>query len=273
MLAGTLLLTVQDAVSKGLIRDFHAGEILFFRGLWAYLPIAWFAWRSGGWRALSSRRPGVNAVRALLNSAAGFAVISAYAFMPLADAMAIVFASPILVAALAGPVLGERVTGQRWTTIGAGFLGVLVILQPGTGAFRWAMVLPLAGAVFIAVRDLLTARLGAFDGTTVILFYTVSASVLAGAASMAAFGGHWPNGWQWGLFAGMGLVNGVAHFMAIRAFALAAAALLAPLRYLALVWAGVIGFAVWGDVPSGAPIAGAALVVASGLYIVFAERR
>jgi drug/metabolite transporter (DMT)-like permease len=299
MVAGTLLLTVQDAVSKWLVSDFHAGEILLYRGLFAYLPIAWFAYHSGGWQALRSRRPSANVVRAVLNTSAGFAVISAYQFMPLADAMAIMFASPLLVAALSASMLGERVDWRGWSAVLAGFFGVLVILSPGIGswdgfdfgstagsesgtvsgtasdgsAFQWFAILPLAAAGFIAFRDILTRRLGAIDGTTVILFYTVTASVIAGAVSLLFFGASWPTPTHWAIFATMGVLNGVAHFMTIRAFALAKAATLAPLRYFALVWAAVIGYAVWNDIPTVATSAGAALVVASGIYILWRESR
>ncbi|MFT5390245.1 MAG: drug/metabolite transporter (DMT)-like permease [Gammaproteobacteria bacterium] len=301
MVAGTFLLTVQDAVSKWLVSDFHAGEILLYRGLFAYLPIAWFAYHSGGWQALRSRRPSANVARAVLNTSAGFAVISAYQFMPLADVMAIMFASPLLVAALSASMLGERVDWRGWGAVLAGFFGVLIILSPGIGSwagfdcrpatdaavgsgalsgaacsgntFKWFAILPLAAAGFIAFRDILTRRLGAIDGTTVILFYTVTASVIAGAVSLLFFGASWPTPTHWAIFATMGVLNGVAHFMTIRAFALAKAATLAPLRYFALVWAAIIGYAVWNDIPTVATSAGAGLVVASGIYILWRESR
>lgn len=273
MTAGTLMLTVQDAVSKWLVEDFHAGEILFFRGLFAYIPIAIFAARAGGWIALRSQRPGVNIVRSLLNTGAGFTVITAYAFMPLADAMAIMFASPFLVAALSVPMLGESVGWRRWSAVMVGFVGVVIILRPGTDSFQWFALLPLAAAGFVAVRDILTRRLGAVDGTTVILFYTVTVSVIAGAMSFPIAGVHWPTMGQWGIFAAMGLLNGVAHYMTIRAFSLAQAATLAPLRYLSLVWAAAIGYVVWNDVPDVAVASGAALVVGSGIFIVLREAR
>ena len=273
MITGTLLLTLQDAVSKWLIQDYSVGEILFYRGLWAYVPIAFFAWRGGGWRLLRSARPTANLVRACLNSCAGLAVISAYAFMPLATAMAIMFASPILVTALSVPLLGEPVGRWRWFAVVLGFIGVVLILQPEHGVWEWVLILPLLAAVFIAMRDVLTRKLGAVDDPTTILFYTVTVSVLVGALWMIAFGARWPTPAAWWVFAGMGLLNGVAHFATIKAFTLARAATLMPLRYLSLVWAGLIGFVVWGDVPTTLAFAGALLVVASGLFIVVRERR
>jgi len=273
MIIGTLLLTLQDAVSKWLIQDYSVGEILFYRGLWAYVPIALFAWRGGGWRLLRSARPGANFVRACLNSGAGLAVISAYAFMPLATAMAIMFASPLLVTALSVPLLGESVGRWRWFAVILGFVGVVLILQPEHGVWEWMLLLPLLAAVFIAMRDVMTRKIGAVDDPTTILFYTVSVSVLFGAIWMLVFGWSWPSPSAWAVFAGLGLLNGVAHFATIKAFTLARAATLMPLRYLSLVWAGLIGFIVWGDVPTTLAFVGAVLVMASGLVIVFQERR
>jgi drug/metabolite transporter (DMT)-like permease len=273
MTTGTLLLTLQDGVSKWLIEDYSVGEILFYRGLWAYVPIAFFAWRSGGWHVLRSARPTVNVVRACLNSCAGLAIISAYAFMPLATAMAIMFASPILVTALSVSLLGEPVGRWRWFAVLLGFIGVMLILQPEHGVWEWFLLLPLLAAVLIAMRDVLTRKLGAVDDPTAILFYTVTASVAFGALWMAVYGASWPSSQAWAVFVALGLLNGVAHFATIKAFTVARAATLMPLRYLSLVWAGLIGFMVWGDVPTTLALAGAVLVVASGLVIVLRERQ
>lgn len=268
MILGTFMLTVQDAVSKHLLEDFNVGEILFYRGIWAYLPIAWFIWRERKRNLLQARKPATNVVRALLNTGAGLTVISAYGFMPLATAMAIMFSSPILVSALSGTLLGERVGVTRWVAVLVGFTGVVLMLQPEVQALGWYVALPLAAAVFIAFRDILTRQLGAFEDPTTILFYTVTVSTLAGASWMIAFGASWPYPSAWGIFAIMGLMNGVAHYVVIKAFALTQATTLMPLRYLSLVWAGLIGYVIWGDVPQPVTIIGAALIVASGLAIL-----
>lgn len=268
MILGTFMLTVQDAVSKHLLEDFNVGEILFYRGIWAYLPIAWFIWRERERNLLQARKPATNVVRALLNTGAGLTVISAYGFMPLATAMAVMFSSPILVSALSGTLLGERVGVTRWVAVLVGFTGVVLMLQPEVQALGWYVALPLAAAVFIAFRDILTRQLGAFEDPTTILFYTVTVSTLAGASWMLAFGASWPYPSAWGIFAIMGLMNGVAHYVVIKAFALTQATTLMPLRYLSLVWAGLIGYVIWGDVPQPVTIIGAALIVASGLAIL-----
>ncbi len=273
MVVATLLLTVQDAIAKWMTSDFHVGEILFYRGLWAYLPIALFAWREGGLSVLRARRPGTNALRAAMNLGAGLLVISAYALMPLAEVLAITFASPLIVTALAAPMLGEPVGWRRWAAVLVGFGGVLVMVRPAGAGFDPVILLPLGVAVMIALRDLLTRRLGAFDSSTTILFYTVTVSVIGGAAVMAVLGTRMPQPFEWLLFAVSGIINGGAHYLAISAFRFAEAATLAPLRYLSLVFATAIGFVVWGDVPGPWVVVGAAVVVASGLYIIHREAR
>ena len=272
MLLGTLMLTLQDAVSKYLLDEFSVGEILFYRGIWAYLPLAWFIWKGGGLRLLRPRKPLTNLVRSALNTGAGLTVISAYAYMPLATAMAIMFSSPILVAMLSGTLLGERVGAARWVAVVVGFAGVLLILQPEAASTGVYVALPVAAAIFIAFRDILTRRLGAVDDPTTILFYTVTVSVVAGAGWMILFGASWPDIDAWLVFAVMGFVNAFAHYVVIKAFALTQASTLMPLRYLSLVWAGIIGYLVWGDVPHATAVFGAALIVISGLTIVLRER-
>ncbi len=272
MMIGTLMLTVQDAVSKWLITDFTVGEILVYRGAFAYLPLAWFIWRDGGWLTVRSRRPRANVVRALLNTGAGFTVISAYAFLPLADVLAVLFASPIIVTALSVPLLRESVGWRRWTAVIIGFVGVLIILRPGS-QISWYFVLPVFGAVFVAFRDILTRTIGSVDSSTTILLYTVSVSMLGGLATFPFVELTSPNALQWAVFASMGLVNGVAHYCTIKAFTFASVSTLAPLRYFALVWAAIIGYLVWNDTPTQWTLLGTALVVASGVFIILRERR
>jgi drug/metabolite transporter (DMT)-like permease len=273
MVIGTLMLTVQDAASKWLITDHSVGEILFYRGIWAYVPIAWFVWRGGGRRLLISRRPGANIVRGLLNSAAGLCIISAYVYMPLASANAVMFCSPLVVAMLSGALLGERVGRPRWAAVAVGFVGVLFILNPSQADLQWFLALPVGAAIFVALRDIMTRRLGATDDPSTILLYTVTLSVATGAAWIAWFGATWPSNQAWLWFISMGIVNGLAHYCVIKAFSLARAATVTPLRYLSLVWAGFIGFVVWGDVPSALAGAGAVLVVASGVALLIWEGR
>jgi drug/metabolite transporter (DMT)-like permease len=277
MIVGGILLTIQDAISKWLTSDYHAGEIMAYRGLFMLVPVvAVLFWpRPDGasrWSGLRPRQPGVVAVRSLIAAATSVFVVLSFAFMPLADALTLVFLSPLILTAMSVPLLGEAVGWRRWAAVLVGFAGVLLIIQPGGDGFGWYALIPIAGATLSATRDGLTRLIGVNDSTECLMFYTILASIAVGGASLG-FGTHWPNLGDWGLFAAAGLLGGTSMFFTTRAFQVAQATVMSPFKYLSLVWAAVIGFMFWGDVPDGLKIAGAALVVASGIYILHRETR
>jgi len=270
MMIGGLLLTCQDAISKWLTDDWHAGEIMAYRGLFMLLPVlVWIAWRRDR-SALVPNRPGAVGLRAGFTLVTSLFVVLSFAYLPLADALAIIFVNPLLVTALAPLLLGERVGWRRWSAVGVAFAGVLLMTRPGETGLAWVVAIPLTAALFAALRDVTTRRIGTADGTTCVLFYSVLVTVLGGAATLP-FGTHWPSGNDWGLFAAAGLLGVASHMFTIRAFQIAAAATVAPFKYLSLVWAAALGYLIWGDVPDGLKVAGAALVVGSGLYVLYRE--
>jgi len=264
---GILLLAGQAAIAKLLRVDYHAGEILFFRGLWALLPVAFLVWRAGGPGVIRPRRPLPTGTRSVMNLAATAALITALGMQPLATVLAISFSSPLLVAALSGPCLGERVQWRCWGAIGVGFAGVLLITNPFAEETDWWILLPLGATVLLAARDLVTRYEGGEEEATTMTFWTVVASIAGGGGAMLAFGAEWPAAEDWPLFAISGVMVGFGRFLIIRAFRLAAAAVVSPLKYLALVWGALIGYLVWGDVPGTLDFAGAAVVVGSGIYL------
>jgi len=274
MIAGTMLLTTQDGISKWLLDFHHAGEIMFVRSALAFLPIAVLVQMEGGAHVLRSRRPKVQALRAAVTLLTALLVILSFRYMPLADALAIVFVSPLFLTALSGPLLGEAVGWRRWCAVLVGFVGVLCITRPGAeGIFNAYMLIPLAAAFFVALRDILTRQLGAYDGPTSVLFWSMVATLVGGAASLPVFGGRLPAAEHWPAFAAGAVLVTLAHWFTIKGLHLAAAATLAPFKYLSLVWAGIIGFFVWGDVPDVWKLVGAVLVVGSGLYVLHRETR
>lgn len=272
IIAGTLLLTSQDAISKWLTDDYHFGEIFFYRGLWAYLPILLIARHSGGLHLLRSRRPRASLLRAGLNTAAGIAIITSLSLLPIADVFAVVFVSPLIITALSPWLLSEHVGWRRWSAVVVGFAGVLLMTRPGGAGMNVLVLLPLLVALLMALRDIVTRRLRIGDSPVSVLFVSVTLSVLVGALTLP-FGTTFPPLEDWPFFAVAGLINGSAHFLIIRAFQLAEAASVAPFRYLSLVWVVFIGFIVWGDVPDIWVVAGAALVVGSGFYTFRRETR
>jgi drug/metabolite transporter (DMT)-like permease len=193
-------------------------------------------------------------------------------YLQLDQALAIIFSTPFLVAVLAGPTLGEWVSGRRWAAIVVGFLGVLVVTRPGFGAIHPAALLSLISAVCYAIYAITTRLLARTDSSETTLFY----SNLVGAMAMLPI---LPFVWTTPesalivlLMIVMGALGGGGHYMLIIAHRLAPASVLSPFIYSQLVWAVTLGYVVFGDVPNVWTVAGAAIVVASGLYLLHRER-
>ncbi|HZD26849.1 MAG TPA: DMT family transporter, partial [Alphaproteobacteria bacterium] len=164
---------------------------------------------------------------------------------------------------------------RRWAAVAVGFAGVLLMTPAeggSSGWLGWVVAIPVGAALFSAFRDVTTRRIGAADAALTVLFWSTLVTV-AGAAVTLAFGTHWPAPAQWGLFALGGLLGTAAHFLMIRSFQLAEAATVAPFKYLSLVYAGIYGFLLWGDVPGPSKLVGMALVAGSGLYVLHRETR
>ncbi len=272
MIAGTFLLTLQDGITKWLTTDFHAGEIMFYRGLWMFPALAVLIHFNGGPRTLRLQQPAGVVWRGVAALGASILVTLSFKKMPLAEASALVFLSPLLLTAVSPWLLRESVGWQRWAAVAFGFVGVLVMVQPGTDAFDIWVLFPLAASVFSAARDLMTRRFCARDTATAVMFYTSLVACLAGAATLP-FGTHWPSLAQWGLFMAGGTILSFAHVLIVRAFQLAPGAPVSAMKYLSLVWAAIIGFMVWGDVPGPMKLLGAALVVAAGMFILYRETK
>lgn len=271
MIAGVFVLTTQDAITKWLTAGYHPGEITFYRGLFSFIPIGVLAARNGGLSALKANHLGANVVRGLFALATSALIVWAFSVLPLAEALAIVFASPLILAALSGPLLGEPVGWRRWACVAVGFVGVLLLTRPSTDGVELVVLIPLCAALCSALRDIATRRLGGRDSATTIIFYTQLVAVVGTAPTLLIGFSGWPQGGDWLLFTASGILVGIAHSFIIQAFLLAEAAVVAPLRYLALVYAAILGALLWGDLPDGWAIAGSVLIAASGLYTLHRE--
>lgn len=271
MVAGAGLLTISDGVVKWLTDGYPVTQIIVIRGVFILLPMFILAWRLGKLSSLRVRRPGWQAVRALLFTASVFLFLNGLRFNPLAINTAIAFASPLIITALAVPFLGESIGWRRWSAILVGFCGVLVIVRPIGETINIYALLPLACAVTSAIQDIVTRRISDTESALSVLLCSSVAVMLV--ASGFAFDGTWrlPTLPDFGLLVLTGLLSGAAHYLLIETFVLAEAAIVAPFRYSALVWGLGIGFIVWGDLPTGSDWLGIVLIVASGIYIIHRE--
>jgi drug/metabolite transporter (DMT)-like permease len=262
-----------DAVSKTLTMEYSVAQILwirfaFFAGFATVLAV-----RRGGSviAQFKTTRPVFQTARALLLVAEIGCFILAFRYMQLAETHSIGAVFPLVITALSALWLGEQVGVRRWTAVAIGFLGMLVILRPGLAVFDPIALLPLAGATMFAVYQVMTKVIARTDNMVTILLYTGWIGFLA----MSFFGPFhwvWPDAKGWGLLLLAGLLGSIGHATVIKALEIAPASVLQPFNYTLLVWATGIGFVVFGDLPDLWTVVGAAIIVASGLYVWWRER-
>jgi len=271
MVLGAAVLAANDAVLKWLTNDYHVGQIIFCRGIFVSLPLTVLIWNAGGFKSLRTVNPTGQALRAALVIVGTFFFISGLAYLPLAEAIAIAFAGPLFITALAQPLLGERVGWRRWSAVLTGFIGILLIVRPGNAVIQWAVLLPLMASLAGALRDLLTRHLSSQENTVALLFYTTIGVIFASLATI-------PFIWipvplvDWGWFATCGFLVGFAHFLMIETFRYGEATLVAPFKYSGVIWAGLLGYLIWGDIPGLTAVLGVSIVIISGIYILHREQ-
>ncbi len=226
-------------------------------------------WRHAG--DYRTGRPFLHGLRGLLllmSTAFNFVAIH---YLPLAQTVSITFASPLLVTALAGPLLGEWAGPRRWAAVIVGFAGVLVVMQPQPSTFQPATLLSLAAAFCYAGYYLTTRKLSATENPAALLIYgtAIGAVLLTPALPFVAVP---PPTLMVALALALtGIAGGVGHWLLIRAARYAPAPVLAPFTYTQIVWMIAAGYAVFGDAPTASNLIGAAIVIASGLYILYRE--
>lgn len=267
MVAGAGLLTLNDAVSKHLTQHYPIGQVICLRQLAAFMFILPYAASVTGLGALRVVDRGGQFLRALLFATGTGLIVWSLSLLPISLVTVVLFSSPVFVALFSVPLLGERVDGRQWLAIGGGFVGVMLIVQPTGGGFEWVALLPVLAALVSAFRDAYTRRLSRTESSISVLFWSGAMVMVAGLLTS-------PLGWQrvdaagaaW--FLAAGFFNASAHFMVIEAMRLGRAAVVAPFRYSGLLWAMLVGFLVWGETPDASMLAGAAVVVASGIYMI-----
>jgi S-adenosylmethionine uptake transporter len=269
-LFGMLLFSMNDVLGKWLVGTYSPAQILLIRSLAALAILVPLLMREGLMSALKVERPALHLLRAALSAADVTCFYIAVIYMPLADVMAFYMAAPIFVAALSPLLLGERVGWRRWTAIVVGFVGVVIALGPSATSFEGAALLSLAGSLAFALMVITTRSLGAARDKVLVGWQTVAALVVGLVAA--------PFTWvpadapDYLLMALLGIVSMGAHLCVTRSLKLAPAATVAPYQYTLIVWAIVLGYPVFGDVPSPHMLTGAAIIVAAGLYIFFREQ-
>jgi drug/metabolite transporter (DMT)-like permease len=248
-------------------------EIIFFRNAFAFVPLGLYIWRTTGFSVLKTRRPFGHLTRATIGLMGMVCGFSAVQYLPLTEATAFNFASPLFMTALSALLLGEVVGRHRWGAVVVGFIGVLIMVRPEPGHFNAVGVslaigsaMGAAGAM-VAIRQIAATEKGA----TIVFYFTLAGTVLGALGSAV----HWvtPDPLTLGLLILGGLIGGVGQLLLTEALRVAPVGVVAPFDYSQLIWATGIGFLVWGELPHLATIVGALVVAASGVYILHREMR
>ena len=282
-LLSTLLFAVMSALVRHLGDVAPVGQLVFFRSAFAILPVAViYALRGELMTAVRTSRFLGHLGRGLLSVAGMFSNFSALVRLPLADVTAIQFASPLITVALAAAILKERVRVYRWTAVGIGFVGVVVMLiphfQPGhyaaIGAATAAVgsVLALVSAFCNAGTVIQTRRLTQTESTSSIVFYFSLTCAIAGALTLP-FAWYTPSGLELLGLVVLGVLGGLAHIFLTESYRHAAASVVAPFDYSTMLWALLLGYWVFGELPAPLVYVGAAIVTAAGLFVIWRERQ
>lgn len=271
MVGATLLLPTMDAVVKDLVSRYDPFMVIWARYAVHFLMIALLS--LGHLRQLyATQSLPLQLGRSALLFGATVTFFIALSGAPLASAVAVMFCSPLIVTALAGPLLGERVGLYRWGAVIVGFAGMLLIVRPGGEDFNAFTLLALCAAVFYSLYQLSTRFLSGSDSPMTTLGYTAMVgAVLSTPLALSAWTP--PSAFDAFLLVATGALGGAAHYLLIHAFTLAPASFLTPLNYLSLIWATLWGWLFFSEIPDALTIAGAGVIVGCGLFIAWRERR
>jgi drug/metabolite transporter (DMT)-like permease len=271
MIVAMLVLSCADVIAKIMTSSVPPIEVIWLR-FFVFVPITIVAVAlSGEWTKLKSQRPVLQVLRSLGMLGSSIFFTTGLAFLPLAEATAMYFVLPLMVAALSILLLGEVVGLRRWVSMGCGLVGVLVIIRPGTGTFDPASVFPILSAASAAFGYVLTRKIGTSDTPLVCLIYSGVVGLIATSAVMPFV---WvAPGWEEiGLGIVAGLLYTVVQWLYVLAFRNVSATAIAPFSYTLLIWSGLLGFLVFENIPDQWTLLGSAIIVGSGLYIVHREQ-
>lgn len=287
--AGTLIFSINDMAIKFLSSGYALHQVILIRAVVAMACILVVIHVSDrGWSQIATSRPGTHLLRVGIIMLSNVTFFVGLAAMPLADAVAVAYVSPIVVTLLSIVVLGEKVGPRRWSAIGVGMIGVIVMLRPGTGMIQPAAVLVLISAVLYASGNLLARHMGGTESAMTLSFYVQAGFIVISIAMGLWVGdGHletddklwaflfrpwiWPPLEDWPVFLATGLSVGIGGLMVTQAYRTAEAGLIAPFEYVGMPMAILWGVLVFGTFPDATAWIGIALICGSGLYVIWRE--
>ncbi len=272
MLGATVTFAASQAISKWQVASYPVAEVLFFRAFFSLLVCAVLILPRHGIGVFRTRRLGAHAGRNFTQTVAQVCILMALSLMPIASAMAINFSTPLFATLFAAIWLKEKVGMARAFALAAGFLGVLLVASPGAETFRIGALFAVANAVLYGSVTAAVRGLSATESAETLTMYQMVFLTLFFGLALPVFGFVWPGTLNdWLALTLNGVINGVGQYWWTRSLAMAPPSAVGPFYYFSLVWAILLGFTFWGDIPSLTLIAGSAVVVGSGLFLLWYE--
>ncbi len=283
-LISAVLFAVMSALVRLLGVRYPIGEVVFYRSAFAIVPVmAVYAWRGELAAVVRTERPFGQAGRGAISIVGMFCNFGALARLPLVEANAISFTSPLFSVALAAFVLKERVRIYRWSAVIIGFIGVLVVLSPhlsgdeltiavASATTMAGLAYALTGSLANAGTVIQTRRLAQSETTSSIVFYFSLSCALAGLVTWP-FGWVSPTGAEFAVLIGVGLLGGTAHIFLTESYRYASASVVAPFDYTSMIWALVLGYIMFGETPTVMIAIGSLIICAAGLFVIWRERQ
>jgi drug/metabolite transporter (DMT)-like permease len=272
MIAATLIFAATSASSKWLVENYPVGEVLFFRSLVSLIGFSLVILPQAGFAVFRTQRPRDHLMRGISQATAQSFLLLAFSLMPLAAATAINFSAPLFATLLSIIVLKERVGAARWAAVVIGFIGVLLVTNPGAGTFQLGALFALGNAVLFGTVTVAVRGMTATESSETLTMYqmVILTTIFAAFLSFGVVMPTWQDG---GILVVTGLANALGQYWWTRALHLAPTSAVAPFHYFMLVWTIGLGFLIWGDVPTLSLIAGSAIVVGCGLFLLWRETR
>jgi drug/metabolite transporter (DMT)-like permease len=270
--ATTICFSTLDMLSKLVNRQLPLNEIVWGRYAFHGLALLVLIGPRMKMRLIRTAHPGMQILRGLILLLSSALFTTSLYFLPLAEASALTFMSPLVLTALSVPLLGERVRKSQWLAVAAGFVGVIVIIRPGGQLFEVATILPIGCALTYALFQIITRKYAGRDSAYTTHFWTALVCSIILTFTLPV---RWqtPEWWGWLALIAMGLVGGLGHFLLIRAYENAPPASLAPFSYVQIVWATLYSWLLFDHIPDAGSLAGMAIIVGAGLFAVLMQRR
>jgi drug/metabolite transporter (DMT)-like permease len=270
MIGATVMFAISNAISKWVVAIYPVGEVMFARSFSSLIVCSAFMLPATGFAVFATKRVRDHLARGLSQAVSQTFTVIAFSLMPLAGAVAINFSAPLFSGLVSVIWLKERAGAARWSTLLVGFVGVLIVVQPGADSFQLGALFALAnavmyGSVTVAVRGMSKTE----SANTLLMWQMVTLAVFH--AFLLVFGFRWPTPQDAALFGSMGVANAAAQYLWTKALHAAPATAVSPFYYFLLVWSLVLGFLVWGDIPTMSLLIGSGIVVASGLFLLLHE--